>query len=289
MNEQKIKVLVVGANGQLGKQFHNQRHLFPQLFLMSKQSLNILDLNQISKVLKVHQPDIVINCAAYTDVVGAEQNTKEAYDVNQVGVCNIAEICSEAGVKLIHISTDSVFDGNKKKPYNEQDAVNPLNEYSRSKWAGEQEMFKRNPDGSSVIRVSWLYSNFGNNFYEKIIAQSSQKVELKVVDDQFSTPTYARGLVEFIANKMINTKHRGCELFHFSDIGKASWYEFAREIIKLDGGLSNLIPISTEEFCAPVTRPKYTVLSHQKIVQKFNYSMSHWKQNLERCLYDRKK
>ncbi|MFT5725519.1 MAG: dTDP-4-dehydrorhamnose reductase [Bacteroidia bacterium] len=283
-----MRVLVLGANGQLGRQFNAQKNSFDELLLAPRQSLDILDFSQAEKILKTHKADVVINCAAYTDVVGAEKNRKQAYAVNHSGVGNLADICHDVGTKLIHISTDSVFDGRKMTAYIETDNAQPLNEYSKSKWAGEQVMLQKNSDTSSVVRVSWLYSNFGNNFYEKILSKSMTEDELKIVNDQVSTPTYARGLVEFISNALIYTNHDGCELFHYSDFGEASWYDFAKEIVKLSGGRSKVTPISTTQFSAPVLRPKYTVLSHQKVVKKFDYLMTHWKENLERCLYDRK-
>ena len=286
MTRNSPRTLIVGAHGQLGQQFALAQN--KQNFIFAgKTRLSVLDSELIRKFIKNNFIDVVINCSGYTNVPLAEEEPFLAMQLNGIGPENLGSVCAELGKTLIHISTDSVFDGNKNTPYSELDIPKPLNKYSATKLAGENAVLSSGLNKSSIVRVSWLYSNFGNNFYHKILPRCEAGEDLNVVSDQFSTPTFAGDLVDFVCDYLIEAEHSGCEIFHFSNLGKASWYEFAVEISKLKNSRSSVIPISTENYGDIVVRPKYTALSNTKIVERFNYKQKCWKQSLRKCIDER--
>lgn len=280
------KIWVIGSNGQLGtelkllsKNDKQNEYLFSDL-----PEFDITNDKQIAKTLKDFKAEVVINAAAYTNVDRAETEPELAFAINSTAVGKLAEICSKQKAFLIHISTDYVFDGKRSKPYNEDISANPHGTYAASKYKGEIEVLL-NTKHAAIIRTSWLYSNHGHNFMKTILDKGSNGNELKVVFDQCGTPTWARDLAETclkIAEKCTNIK--SVELFHYSNEGVASWYDFAWEILSLAGEKPNIIPVETEAFPRPAPRPAYSVMDKKKIKNFLGISIPHWKESLKKCL-----
>lgn len=271
--------LVVGSNGQLGCQFREK--LGNNAEYLSHQELDITDENAVKDFFSRNNIyDFIINCAAYTAVDNAESSVKMAEAVNIQGVKNLAKY----GKKIIHFSTDYVFGDDKCRPYTEIDKASPKSVYGYTKLIGENEAIE-NSDTAIIIRVSWLYSKYGNNFVKKIKKLAEAKHNLDVVFDQVGTPTYAKDLVDLIIEKIIpNTKEHSKEMYHFSNEGVCSWYDFACKIISLLNLHCRINPIETKEDITKAKRPYYSVLSKTKIKDKFNISISHWEESLEKCL-----
>lgn len=278
------KILVTGANGQLGSEIKvlvkNNNHYI----CTNKEELNITNKEAIATLVKQNHIELVINCAAYTYVDKAEEDSKLANAINKKAVQNIAEVCNENNIALIHISTDYVFEGIKNTPYKEDDKIVPLGVYGKTKWQGEEEIRKFDID-YLILRTSWLYSSFGNNFVKTILKLSSQKNEINVVNDQIGTPTYAKDLAEvilFIAENQLFKGKR--EIYHFANKGACSWYEFAKEIIHQSKEKCVVNPIKTSEFPTLAKRPQYSVLNTNKIEQAFGVKIRTWQKALGECL-----
>lgn len=278
------KILVTGANGQLGSEIKalvkNNNHYI----CTHKEELNITNKEAIATLVKQNHIELVINCAAYTYVDKAEEDSKLANTINKKAVRNIAEVCNENNIALIHISTDYVFEGIKNTPYKEDDKIAPLGVYGKTKWQGEEEIRKFDID-YLILRTSWLYSSFGNNFVKTILKLSRQKSEINVVNDQIGTPTYAKDLAEvilFIAENQLFKGKR--ETYHFANKGACSWYEFAKEIIHQSKEKCVVNPIKTSEFPTLAKRPQYSVLNTNKIEQAFGIKIRTWQKALGECL-----
>ena len=253
-----MKVLVLGANGQLGYEFSNFLRDKVELFAFSHSELDILDFEKlVNKFLKL-SPDIVINCAAYTKVDQAEKEQALAYKINAVGARNVSFASFKIKAKVIYFSTDYIFDGNKGSPYIEFDKPNPLSVYGKSKLLGEKYTKEFNPN-HLILRVSWLYGVYGNNFVKTIIKLSKEKKELRVVDDQIGAPTYTLDVVKQ-AWELVEKDYVG--LFHSSNEGEVSWFGFANEIVKRLNLNVDVVPIKTEEYKTKAMRPKYSVLDN---------------------------
>ncbi|MBT0821391.1 dTDP-4-dehydrorhamnose reductase [Campylobacter lari] len=280
-------IAILGSNGQLGKTFQELSSLYKKkysMFFFDKTQLNIQDKNLLEYFIDKYKFDYIVNCAAYTDVNLAEVKQKEAYMFNYNSVENIADLAKKYNLTFIHISTDYVFDGKSYTPYKEDDKTKPLNIYGESKLRGEQAIIDVKPKNTIIIRTSWLYSNYKGNFVYTIRSLGKKKEEINVIYDQIGTPTYARDLAEVILNILPYIQNDKPEIYHYSNEGIASWYDFAKEIMKLSQLDCNIKPIESKDFLALAPRPSYTVLNKQKIKEKFHIEIPYWRDSLEKCI-----
>ena len=252
----------------------------------TKNKINNVGSNSIWLFYVCININIIINCSAYTNVIEAENELTIAEAVNVTAVRNLAKLSHKHSVQLIHISTDSVFNGSKDYPYTEYDITDPLNAYSRSKLGGEKAMMLFNPKNSAIIRTSWLYSKYGSNFVKTILQLATEKKEISIVNDQIGSPTHAKDLAVLIMNILPNISNEDVEIYHYSNSGFTSWYGFAKQIVSLSGKNCTVLPISTATFGAPVNRPAYSVLDTNKLIQYFNIEVLDWKDSLKECLTD---
>ena len=280
-------VLVTGSTGQLGSELHHlvfQQKFEGQFFFITRRDIDLLDIEDIQRYIQLHQINIIINCAAYTGVDKAESDGDLARDINVCAVKNLALIAQQNSLKLIHISTDYVFDGTKCCPYTESDRCNPQGVYGQTKYAGERELLSLNPKNSIIIRTSWVYSSFGHNFVKTMLRLGKEKKLLNVVYDQVGTPTYARDIAIAILNIIPKLINDGVSVYHFSNEGVTSWYDFAKEIMDISDLSCEIMPILSKEYPTPAKRPHFSVLSKEKIKKSFNLVIPHWKDSLEECL-----
>ena len=275
-----LKVLVTGARGQLGTDAASILSLEYEVVALGRKDLDIADLDSVMSRVREIKPDIVVNAAAYTHVDGCEENVDLAYRVNAVGPRNLAIACLESNARLVHVSADYVFDGEKGRPYTEFDRTNPLNVYGKSKLAGE-ELVKEILPRHYIVRTSWLFGEKGNNFVKTMVRLSRKRDSLKVVDDQRGTPTYTRDLVKVI-ERLIRTDSYGT--FHCSNNGECTWYQFAREIFRLMGIEVRVYPVTTEKLARPAARPKFSVLDNYMLRLTIGDSMRSWKEALKEYL-----
>jgi dTDP-4-dehydrorhamnose reductase len=280
-----MKILITGSNGQLGSELSVLSKNFNASFIFTdKEELDITNAHATAALITSIKPDFIINAAAYTAVDKAESESETAYLINAKAVENLAAVSKKINAKLIHISTDFVFDGTKNTPYSEDDAPNPLSVYGKSKLQGEQVCLQQNTE-AIIIRTSWLYSSFGNNFVKTILRLASEKKELRVVHDQKGTPTYARDLAHAILHICRHEKVKSTSgIFHYSNEGACTWFEFASEIVALSEKDCQVIPIKTHEYPTAAVRPKYSVLDKNKIASTFGLSIPEWKNSLKACL-----
>ena len=273
-------VLVTGASGQLGQALQAIAPHYPKIvfhFAGSVQA-DITNRQQILDLFKNIKPQYCINTAAYTAVDKAESEYQQAYDVNVLGVRNLAEACNTTGTTLVHISTDFVFDGQKKIPYTEEDTVNPQGVYGQTKREGEVALAALLPE-HYIIRTSWLYSAYGNNFMKTMLRLAAEKPSLGVVNDQTGTPTYAPDLAKAIL-AIIESGIKAYGIYHYSNEGQATWYEFAKTIFEVNDIAIELNPIPTSAYPTPAQRPAYSVLDKTKIKRTFGLAIPHWHQSL---------
>ena len=277
----KLKILVTGKDGQLGyalQELSENQFEFTWKFT-DRSELDITDSIRTRSVLKQFQPDWIINAAAYTDVDGAESNKEIAYKVNADGPYFLAKSALEIGAKLVHISTDYVFDGTKEKPYTELDETNPLQVYGKSKFEGEKKIRSIGVSGI-IIRTSWLYGVHGNNFVKTILSLAEKKEEIYVVDDQFGSPTYVLDLAKTIIELISKESLTQMDIFHYSNLGEISWYLFAKKIIEISKNKCIIKPISGSEYKQIAYRPNYTVLSHHKIARLIKDNLKEWEDSI---------
>ncbi|OBX21654.1 MULTISPECIES: dTDP-4-dehydrorhamnose reductase [Bizionia] len=264
----KTDVLVTGSNGQLGKSLFalNKANNYEALnfTFATKATLDISNQEQVDTYFQSNSFNYCINCAAYTAVDKAEVEKEEAFLINATGAENLAEACKKYGVVLIHISTDFVFDGSKREPYLETDTPNPINVYGASKLEGERNV-QSALENHFIIRTSWLYSEFGNNFVKTMLRLGSEKDELHVVNDQLGSPTYAKDLAEVVL-EIILSHNKKFGLYHYSNQGVLSWFDFAQAIFNFTQNDISVKPIPTSGYPTPAQRPQYSVLSSTKIV-----------------------
>ena len=266
-----MKILVTGGTGQLAQEI---KLLLPQASYPTRAELDLSRPQSINAYLKQNKFDLIINCAAYTKVDLAEKERHECSDVNTVAPGILGNECS----RVIHFSTDYVFDGNNNRPYLETDLPNPVNFYGESKLLGEEALFRANSE-SMIIRTSWLYSkNFGNNFFKTIKRLSQEREKLGVVFDQVGTPTNASNLAKVVVSHLIDKSPSG--LFHYSDEGVASWFDFALEINRLYPSKCSIDPIRSLDFQTIALRPSYTVLDKSKIKKCLSLDIKDWKTSL---------
>ena len=290
-----MKILVTGKNGQLGQSIKRllDEKCFANLSSFSfiftgREELNLENLESIQSYFVRNDIDVIINCAAYTKVDQAEEDQNQANLINHNAVRELAKISKKYKIKLIHISTDFVFNGHKEEPYTEDDEPSPLNIYGETKLAGELAIISTMPFNSIIIRTGWVYSEFGNNFVKTILNLAKKNNTLDIVSDQIGTPTYAYDLAHSILH-IVSTEHfleneKPTAIFHYSNKGKSSWYEFAKEIISISEINCHLNPIKTEDYPLPAKRPKYSILSKKKISQEYALYIHHWKDALKACL-----
>ncbi|MFC6877382.1 dTDP-4-dehydrorhamnose reductase [Flavobacterium myungsuense] len=273
-------VLVTGANGQLGQslQFISEHYSDIQFHFYTSTELDITDNKCIREIFTLIKPHFCINAAAYTAVDKAEAESEKAVLVNVTGAKNIALICNEFSTVLIHVSTDFVFDGIKETPYTEEDTTNPQGVYGKTKREGEIEIIKHLKH-CFIVRTSWLYSSFGNNFMKTMLKLANERNSLNVVNDQIGTPTHAVDLAQALV-KIVLSGSQNFGIYHYSNEGKTSWYGFAKEIFNINKTIIDLNPIPTSEFPTPAKRPKYSVLDKSKIKTEFGISINDWKESL---------
>ncbi len=284
-----MKILVTGANGQLGSEIRNTCVRHPNLsFLFTDvDELDITDFNAVESFFEREKPDFLINCAAYTAVDVAETDDELAELINTKVPAYLGRITKKNECRIIHISTDYVFDGSGCLPYTENDLVNPESIYGKTKLNGEISLLKEN-SSAIIIRTSWLYSSFGNNFVKTMIRLGLERDELKVVSDQVGTPTYAADLAEVLVDVISKTtmgeKDWKPGIYHYSNEGVCSWYDFAKAIHEMYGVECNVYPISTEEYPTPAKRPSYSVLNKSKIKKFLGVDIPYWRDSLSLCI-----
>ena len=285
----KPVLLVTGANGQLGKEFRALENKFPSFpfIFVTREELPVQNNEQLIEFFQRHQPSFCINCAAYTAVDKAETEKEAAFLVNATAVGLLSSVCSQFNTKLVHISTDYVFDGLSPVPYTEEDATCPVNTYGASKLKGEELCLKNNPN-AIIIRTAWVYSTFGNNFVKTMIRLMKERDSFTVVNDQVGAPTYAADLAGVIMH-IIEGDHWEAGLFHYSNSGKISWYDFAVTIKELTGSSCKITPISTSQYPTPAKRPSFSLLNATKIKNTFSISVPDWRASLEKCLQQLKR
>lgn len=279
------KILIIGANGQLG---HCFQKLAPQFSLdydfryTDYDTLDITDKTQIDNYFSDYEPDFCINASAYTAVDLAEQEPEKAFAINVTGVGYLAEACTEHGTEFIHISTDYVFDGETKIPYTEDDFTNPLGVYGESKLEGEK-LALEHCEKTIVIRTSWLYSEFNKNFVKTMLNLFETKEELNIVADQYGQPTNANDLAEAVM-KIINTEEKSYGIFHFSNETETTWCDFAKKIAEFSGSKIKINAITTAEYPTPAQRPKRSTMCLDKISETYDIELKHWENSLEECV-----
>jgi dTDP-4-dehydrorhamnose reductase len=283
------KVLVTGGNGQLGQSLKSITNDFPNLELIftDVDDLNICNLDQVKSFTLHNQVDYLINCAAYTAVDKAEQEQTLAKQLNAEAVKNIGIAASEQKFKVIHISTDYVFDGKSFKPYNEEDLAVPESYYGQTKLLGEKLLFDQH-DNSMVVRTSWLYSEFGNNFVKTMVRLGKERDELRVVADQVGTPTYAVDLAHCVLSIINKVETESLTfkpgVYHYSNEGICSWYDFTINIHQMAGIDCSVFPIDSKEYPTAAPRPFYSVLNKAKIKDTYSIQIPYWRSSLEKCL-----
>ena len=285
-----MRILITGKNGQLGKSINKvvihtqQEHEF---VFTGRQELDLSDNDSIDKYFNNNNFDVIISCAAYTQVDKAEEDLDLANQVNYWAVKKLATIAREKQIKLIHLSTEYVFDGTSKKPYIETDTPNPINTYGNTKLAGEQAIKEIMPVNAIIIRVSWLYSEYGNNFVNTMLRIGKERDDVRVISDQIGSPTYtadvAKVLLHIVLSKKIKMNFNS-EIYHYSAKGLCSWYDFAKSIFEYKKINCNAIPIKEREWSAKAQRPKYSVLDNHKIQRQFKVTVPFWLDSLHTCL-----
>ena len=284
-------ILVTGSNGQLGKSLKcliGQSSLNHEFVFVTREQLDLTNFNNVRNLIEKNKFDIIINCAAYTSVDKAETEKKQANLINHFAVLNLAEIARDNHIKLIHISTDYVFDGSKLESYDETDSVSPLNVYGKTKLDGENAIFSIMQFDALIIRTSWVYSIHGNNFVDTILKLCAVKDEINVITDQIGSPTFANdiasSILSIVDNKKFNESHQESQIFHYSNKGKCSWYEFAKEINRLSGAKCKINPIHSKDYPQAAVRPKQVILNKRKIIDFFDLDLIFWKESLKKCI-----
>ena len=283
-------ILVTGSQGQLGRSIEKiaSQESGYQWFFASREQLDLNDNDAIDSFFHQHRFDLIIHCAAYTAVDKAESEPDLVGQINYLAVKRLAEIASRQQTKLIHISTDYVFNGRQYRPYKETDATDPNSVYGLTKLKGEEALLQAMPHNAVIIRTSWVYSEFGNNFVKTMLRLGQQRESLGVIFDQVGTPTYAHDLaqtiVDIVNNQRFRQKDFPSEIYHYSNEGVCSWYDFAKTIFDDSGIQCSIQPIETKDYPTPAKRPFYSVLNKVKIKQQFNVSIPYWKDSLQQCL-----
>jgi dTDP-4-dehydrorhamnose reductase len=279
-------ILVTGSKGQLGSELKDFESKFKQyaFYFTDSNRLDITDHEKVKSYCIENEIEIIINCAAYTAVDKAESDVELCDAINHLAVRNFAEIAKAHNIQLIQISTDYVFDGTNHRPYLEIDLPNPQSVYGKTKLDGEEAIKKINPENSIIIRTSWVYSNYGSNFVKTMLRLGKEREDLNVVADQLGTPAFARDLAKVILEIIPQLKNKQVEVYHFSNEGVCSWYDFAKAIFELSKISVKVKPIETSQYPTPAKRPYYSVLNKSKIKEQFNLEVTYWKDSLKFCL-----
>ena len=299
-----MNILVTGCNGQLGnciREYYraempvdfvvNNKFIFTDINIevdvntdtIRFTKLDITNYDDILALLKEENVNMIINCAAYTNVDKAEDEPNIAYVVNTAAVDDLARAASDIGAKMIHISTDYVFDGKGYKPYTENNITNPINMYGQTKCAGENRLFERLGDNGLVIRTAWLYSNFGKNFVKTMLKLAEERDEINVVFDQVGTPTFADDLAAVICKIIMSNKWVG-GIYHYTNEGICSWYDFAVAIMELYDFDCKVHPVHSKDYQTKAERPHYSVLDKTKIKETYGIEIPYWRDSLKKCL-----
>ena len=285
MPNKNYNILVTGTNGQLGSEIKELSSNYSYNFFFTyRKSIDITCKDSIRDYCKANDINVIINCAAYTAVDKAETDIENADIGNRKAVKKLALISKELNIKLIHISTDYVFDGKNFKPYCEEFQTNPQGVYGKTKLDGENEMRDINPKDSIIIRTSWVYSSFGNNFVKTMLRLGKEKESLGVIFDQVGTPTYARDLALTILDILTKIENSRVEIYNYSNEGVLSWYDFAKEIMRMAKLDCKINPIETFQYPTPAKRPHFSLLNKSKIKSTFNIEIPYWKDSLDECL-----
>ncbi|MCF8244515.1 MAG: dTDP-4-dehydrorhamnose reductase [Saprospiraceae bacterium] len=292
MKKRRPTILVTGSKGQVGMELQTLANHFPDFdyIFVDIDELDITNPAAVNSFFKKNSVDYCINCAAYTAVDTAETETNLAWKVNTIGPENLSVACAANNSLLLHISTDYVYHTQQTKPYIETDFTNPQGTYARTKLNGDEAVLKNHPGRALVLRTSWIYSSFGNNFVKTMLRLGAEKEELSVIYDQIGTPTYARdlaqvllGIVKKIENQEVDKKFF-TGVYHFSNEGVTSWYDFAVAIFDIKKMPVKVHPIETRDYPTPAKRPPYSVLNKAKIKNNFGIQIAHWQQSLRECL-----
>jgi dTDP-4-dehydrorhamnose reductase len=277
-------IVVFGASGQLGQCFKNlsEKYQHKNILFPSEAEANILDNDALGIIFETFKPDYIINCAAYTAVDKAEDDIELATKINKTGVENLSRHCLKYNTTFIHISTDFVFKGDVPTPRNENDVAEPISVYGQTKLDGEK-VVQTILDKYYIVRTGWLYSEYANNFVKTMLKLGAERDELKIIADQTGTPTYAIDLADAIL-KIIEKNKKGYGVYHYSNEGIASWYDFTKAIFDISGNPIKVTPIKTEEYKTRATRPAYSVLDKSKIKNTFDLSIPYWRDSLIACL-----
>ena len=284
-----MNILVSGSNGQLGSEIKDLVTNYKDFnfFFRDLPELNICDAEALNTFIFNQNINAAINCAAYTAVDQAEEDVEIAEQVNSIGVLNLVNALKKVNGKLIHISTDYVFDGNSFLPYQELDELNPIGIYGETKRAGELVILNSSID-ALVIRTSWLYSAYGNNFVKTMLKLGHERDELEVIFDQVGTPTYASDLaktcLDILLDKSSENISMNGKIYHYSNEGVTSWYDFAKAIMELGSIDCKVRPIETKDYPTPAKRPHFSVLNKTKIKKDFNIEIPYWRDSLDKCV-----
>ena len=285
LNSNIYNVLVTGSSGQVGNEIKAISSDYSyNFFFTDRNNIDITSKDSIKEFCKTNNINVIINCAAYTAVDKAQSNEINADLINRKAVKKLALVSQELNIKLIHISTDYVFDGKNFKPYCEEFQTNPQSIYGKTKLDGENEMRDINPKNSIIIRTSWIYSYYGNNFVKTMLRLGKEKEELGVIFDQIGTPTYAKDLAKIILDIVPQIDNQKVEIYNYSNEGVLSWYDFAKEIMKMAKLNCKINPIETYQYPTPAKRPHFSLLNKNKIKSTFNIEIPYWKDGLDDCL-----
>lgn len=285
LNSNIYNILVTGSKGQLGSEINELSSNYSyNFFFTDRLNIDITNKDNIKDFCQTNNINVIINCAAYTAVDKAESDIENADLVNRKAVKKLAIVSSELNIKLIHISTDYVFDGRNFKPYVEEFQTNPQSVYGKTKLDGENEIRDINPLNSIIIRTSWVYSYYGNNFVKTMLRLGKEKEELGVIFDQVGTPTYAKDLAITILDIIPQIDNQKVEIYNYSNEGVLSWYDFAKEIMKMAKLNCKIKAIETYQYPTPAKRPHFSLLNKSKIKSKFNLEIPYWKDGLDDCL-----
>ena len=281
-----MNVLVTGGGGQLGSELKGLSDKYPaySFYFTDIQDLDITDEGAVRKFVSENHIEAIMNCAAYTAVDKAEEEKDIANRVNFHAVKILSLIAKEKSLRLIHISTDYVFDGKGFSPYLANNPANPVNHYGRSKWEGEKALLALQPPDSLIIRTSWVYSSYGNNFIKTMMRLGAERSELNVIDDQVGSPTYAKDLAHFLLNNTLNYKSDKVGIYHFTNEGVCSWYDLATEIMTLANLKCKINPIPSSAYPTLAKRPFYSVLDKKALKNDFKVTIPYWKESLSNCI-----
>tara|TARA_B100001093_G_scaffold500181_1_gene550344 strand:- start:540 stop:1388 length:849 start_codon:yes stop_codon:yes gene_type:complete len=276
-----MKILVTGASGQLGQEFQNNVSKSKDDFYFTDETeLDITNKNHVLNYVSNNQIKLIINCAAYTNVNKSETNKKQAIKVNVDGVRNLVEVCEERKLKMIHFSTDYVYNSDNLNPIKENSNINPINYYGISKREGEK-IIEKSLSDSIIIRTSWLYSKYGNNFVKTMIKKGKKGEKIYVINDQFGCPTFSKDLVDCTLNIIGSSKLNKHKVYNFSNEGYTNWFDFTKKIFELKKINCDIIPVDSNNFKTTANRPKFSVTDKSRIKDIFNITIRSWGEALE--------